>query len=344
MKEKILIFGSGSIGTHHANAAISLNCEVFITDKKKSQLKNMRENIYPGRYGKWNNKIQCISYNNIFKLKHNFDIIIIGVPPSNHLDLIKLCQKRLKFKKILVEKPLCVFNQNYNFLKKKDLKNKVFCGFNHSISKSFSHFIKNLSKNLIKNNSKIEINIDWKESFKLVLKAHPWIASLDKSYLSNYKIGGGVSHEYSHAIHFLIILKEILFKSKNLLFKKKIHFKKVGKFEYDKSVILTYYNEKKKLTLILNSINNPPLKRITVKVNNKNTHKWERKLEKNEEIFNTKYPNNKKFNFFINRKKDFKEEIKLLLNKNKKKDLKYLNLNYAIKVNLLLKRIFTNHV
>ena len=109
-------------------------------------------------------------------------------------------------------------------------------------------------------------------------------------------------------------------------------------------MILTYYNEKKKLTLILNSINNPPLKRITVKVNNKNTHKWERKLEKNEEIFNTKYPNNKKFNFFINRKKDFKEEIKLLLNKNKKKDLKYLNLNYAIKVNLLLKRIFTNHV
>ena len=84
MKEKILIFGSGSIGTHHANAAISLNCEVFITDKKKSQLKNMQENIYPGRYGKWNNKIQCISYNNIFKLKHNFDIIIIGVPSNQY--------------------------------------------------------------------------------------------------------------------------------------------------------------------------------------------------------------------------------------------------------------------
>ncbi len=47
-KLKVLIFGSGSIGTHHANAAISLNCDVFITDKKDSQLINMCENIYTG--------------------------------------------------------------------------------------------------------------------------------------------------------------------------------------------------------------------------------------------------------------------------------------------------------
>ena len=59
MKKKILIFGSGSIGTHHANAAVSLKYNVFITDKEENQLINMRENIYPSRYKKWNKQIKC---------------------------------------------------------------------------------------------------------------------------------------------------------------------------------------------------------------------------------------------------------------------------------------------
>ena len=344
MKKKILIFGSGSIGTHHTNAAISLNCEVYITDKKSSQLINMRDNIYPSRYGKWNNKIKCIPYKLVFKLKHKFDIIIIGVPPSSHLKLIRLCQKNFKFKKILVEKPLCVYNENFNFLKKKEFKDKIFCGFNHSISRSFLHFLKILKKNLYKNNSKVQINIDWKESFKLVLKAHPWIKSIRESYLSNYKVGGGVSHEYSHAIHLLIILKEILFRKNTPNFKKDISFKKVGKTKYDKSLIITYLDQRVKLNLFLNSVNNPPQKRITVKIGNDKSLKWERQLEKQQEIFSIKNGIKKNVKFFINRRKDFIDEIKLLLKKDNNKDLNFLKLNYAMKVNLFLKNLFTSHV
>ena len=78
MKKRVLIFGSGSVGTHHANAALSLNCEVFITDKKNSQLTNMKENTYPSRYGYWDNKINCINYKDVFKLKYNFLGVLEG--------------------------------------------------------------------------------------------------------------------------------------------------------------------------------------------------------------------------------------------------------------------------
>lgn len=343
-KLKVLIFGSGSIGTHHANAAVSLNCEVFITDKKDTQLINMRENIYPGRYGKWNKKINIISYNQVFFLKHYFDIIIIGVPPKNHLSLIKLCKKNLKFKKILVEKPLCVYNENYNFLKKKDFKDKVFCGYNHSISKSFLHFVKSLENVLKKNKSNVKIDIEWKESFDLILKAHPWIDSLNQSYLSNLKIGGGVSHEYSHAIHLFIILKELLFKNNTINFKKKIQFKKAGKFKYDNFVHLSYFDNSKELNLTINSKNNPAIKKISVDVGGRKFLNWHRLLEKQREIYSVNFPIKKNKIFLITRRKDFINELELLLKKNKKSIIKYLNLDYAIKVNLLLKKMFKKNV
>ena len=68
----------------------------------------------------------------------------MGVPPKNHLNVLKLCFKKIKFKKILIEKPLCVFNQSFDFLKKKKMTDKIFTGFNHSVARSFKFFINRL--------------------------------------------------------------------------------------------------------------------------------------------------------------------------------------------------------
>ena len=43
----ILIFGCGSIGTHHAHAARSLNFKVFITDINSIQMEYMKNKLYP---------------------------------------------------------------------------------------------------------------------------------------------------------------------------------------------------------------------------------------------------------------------------------------------------------
>ena len=52
----------------------------------------------------------------------------------------------------------------------------------------------------------------------------------------------------------------------------------------------------------------------------------------------------KHINFPITRREDFINEINLLVNKKNTKNLNYLKLNYAIKVNLLLRRIFKDYV
>ena len=77
----ILIFGAGSVGAHHANAASFLRANVFITDINKNQLLYLKKNLYPKRYGKWNKKINILDYNNIFKIKKKIDLIILGISP-----------------------------------------------------------------------------------------------------------------------------------------------------------------------------------------------------------------------------------------------------------------------
>ena len=55
---KILIYGAGSIGNHYANGFIERNHDVFVTDIDSEALNRMKNEIYPSRYGKWNDSIQ----------------------------------------------------------------------------------------------------------------------------------------------------------------------------------------------------------------------------------------------------------------------------------------------
>ena len=101
--KNVLIFGSGSIGNHLANASRKLGLSVNVTDISDKALLRMKNKIYPFRYLKWDNKIELINYKKIFKLK-KFDLIIIGTPPSSHYDLIKKIFKHISFDKLMIEK------------------------------------------------------------------------------------------------------------------------------------------------------------------------------------------------------------------------------------------------
>ena len=91
--KKILIFGCGSIGNHMSYAARRLKFQVFITDIRNQAMLRMKNIIFPKRYKKWDNKINIIDYNKVFKLKEKFDLIIIGTPPSTHLKLLNICEE-----------------------------------------------------------------------------------------------------------------------------------------------------------------------------------------------------------------------------------------------------------
>jgi len=337
--KNILIFGAGSVGTHHANAARTLNCNVVICDINFSKFKYMKNNLYPKRYGSWDNKIKFISYKDIFETENNYDLIIIGVPPQNHLELLKKCFIFLKFKKILVEKPLCVFNQDFSFINKIKNKNKIYCGFNHSISDSFLYLINLVSKKRIGNIKKVEIN--WKEDFKLVLNAHPWIKNLKQSYLSNLKKGGGGCHEYSHALHLALILKKILFKEKKISMNKNIIYKKEKNLFYDSVSKISFNNRLKSLNLNIDTISNPCQKNITV-IGENGTIFWERKIEKKYEKIEIKKNKNLTYKFFkLSRCDDFINQIKILLFKKKKYDqISNIKLQSGVEVMKLLQNFF----
>ena len=153
--KKVLIFGSGSIGNHLANACRKMNLSVSVTDISKRALLRMKNKIYPSRYLKWDKNIRLVDYINVFKLKEKFDLIIVGTPPSTHFDLMKKIVDNLIFEKLMIEKPLSTYRVKFDQKKLKQLtRNKeAFVGYNHSVSKAFLYY-KNLIKNIKKKRHK----------------------------------------------------------------------------------------------------------------------------------------------------------------------------------------------
>ena len=63
----ILIFGAGSIGNHLANASKRLNWSVTILDIDPKALQRTKGEIYPQRYGSWDESIKLIdNIENVF--------------------------------------------------------------------------------------------------------------------------------------------------------------------------------------------------------------------------------------------------------------------------------------
>ena len=338
----ILIFGAGSVGAHHAYAASFLKANVTITDINKNQLLYLKKKLYPSRYGKWNKKINIISYSDVFNIKDKIDLIVLGISPLNHMQVLKDCLKKLKFNKILVEKPLFVFNQKINLKTFKKFENKIYCGFNHEISESIL-FI----KKYIKSKKDLQkIKIKWAESFNYLLNAHPWIKGIDDTYLSNIYKGGGVLHEFSHAVHLTNSLKNLISRGKNLKLNSKIIYKKSkDKKKYDILSKILLKNNNFEIETYIDGISTPPEKKILVYSKDEKLI-WERLADKNIEKVLIFRNGKKKFNktFKISRPQDFIAQTKVLISNQKKNinNLKCNNFKNSMATMLLIKKCIKN--
>ena len=239
--KKVLIFGSGSIGNHLANACRKINLSVSVTDISYKALLRMKNKIYPLRYVKWDKQIQIIKYSDIFKSKTKFDLVIVGTPPETHYSLLNKIFAKIKFNKLMVEKPLTISKTNINYEKliKLSNKNKIFVGYNHSVSDSFLYFHNLIKK--IKKKDLIFIDVNWKEGWSGILKAHFWNKNEFSSYLGDISRGGGSTHEHSHGLHFVVCLSKILkFKLPNQMTKFMNYKIKNKKLYYDNYVNINW--------------------------------------------------------------------------------------------------------
>ena len=69
-----------------------LGVKIFDTDPKA--LARMKNQLYPGRYGRWDPKIKLMSEDD----NKYYDLIIIGTPPETHLKIATKSLKILRLK------------------------------------------------------------------------------------------------------------------------------------------------------------------------------------------------------------------------------------------------------
>ncbi len=341
---KVLIFGAGSLGNHMAYASRRLNFDVYMTDINPLALKRMKTQIFPKRYKIWDNKIKLVNYKNVFSKKSEFDLIVIGTPPKTHINILKNCNNYLRFKKILIEKPLCVYNEkNLNFVRKLAKKKMLFCGYNHSLSNAYNYF----SKIVLKKFKKVEfIEVKWNEGWQGILKAHFWMKDEFQTYLGNIYEGGGALHEHSHGLNlFQLVMEKFKLQIKSFSEKKIINFKKKGKKKYDNYFQLLLSKKDQILKYTTNLLTFPAEKKILIR--NRNV-RAELVFNYKDNIDNVSFFKNEKLklmkNFKKTRSSEFENELKHVINIKNAESYRRSNINVlnGIKTIMIIKKLLKN--
>lgn len=197
---KVKIIGAGSIGNHLSQAARRTGWSVCVVDADPKALARMREEIYPARYGAWDNAIKQYTPNRA--PKGGFDLICIGTPPHVRMALALEALKELP-KVLQLEKPLCApFDSNlkkFAAAAKKQKKTAVIIGYDHAVAEATRRFVALLKSGVI--GTPITLDVEFREHWEGIFKAHPWLKGPTDTYLGYWKKGGGASGENSHALH-----------------------------------------------------------------------------------------------------------------------------------------------
>jgi len=195
----VKIYGSGSIGNHLAQASRRMGWSVDMCDIDDEALIRAKNEIYPARYGSWDESIGL--YNSTDIPVGGYDFIIIGTPPDSHIDLARSAIKE-GAKIVLVEKPLCspdLKGAQELFEEAKAANCMVFIGYDHAISKSAIKVSKLLESNSVGNVQTLDV--EFREYWGGIFSAHPWLDGPSDTYLGYWKKGGGACGEHSHAIN-----------------------------------------------------------------------------------------------------------------------------------------------
>lgn len=204
---KAKIYGAGSIGCHLAYSCRRAGMDVFVVDIDKAALERMKHDVYPVRYGHWDDEI-VVSEQDVIGIP--WDLVIIGTPPENHLDVAVKVLSNEDVKAVLIEKPLSPPDLDKIIRFKTIIKNqkpKIFIGYNHTVTKNtqvMTKFIEEKDFGVVKN-----INIFFREHWKGIFEAHPWLSGPQESYLGNSARGGGALCEHSHGINLFQYISNI---------------------------------------------------------------------------------------------------------------------------------------
>ncbi len=239
---RIKVIGAGSIGCHMAHASRMCGWNVVMSDIDPKALKRAKNEIFPARYGTWFPEIEFVPADG--KEDICYDIIIIGTPPESHLE-IALKQLKCKPRAMLIEKPLAQPDLKFvdDFLSKiVETNTRCFVGYDHTVSTSCT----TLSQMLSSSQPKIvdTIDVEFKESWDGILKAHPWLSGPEASYLGYTSRGGGALCEHSHGLNLWQHFARALGLGRISEVSAQFHMIAEGGMHYDKLASLNLATEK----------------------------------------------------------------------------------------------------
>lgn len=239
---KVKVIGAGSIGNHLSQAARRMGWDVIVVDADPEALRRMRENIYPTRYGAWDTAIQ--QYVAGTEPRGGFDIIMIGTPPHVRLSIaLKALEENPKI--LFLEKPVTFpFDPTLKKVRALLAKKKIIglVGYDHAVAKSIQRVDALLKKKVV--GKILTIDVEFREHWQGIFKAHPWLSGPQDSYLGYWKKGGGASGEHSHALHLWQHLARQSGIGKWQKMYAHLKLEKKGKTEYDSVASFLFETEK----------------------------------------------------------------------------------------------------
>lgn len=238
---KLKIHGAGSIGNHLSNAARALGWSVDLCDLDRNALERTRTQIYPTRYGKWDEEIRLFEAKDA--PKGGYDLICIGTPPDSHIALARAAVGESP-KAVLIEKPLCgpdLEGAQALFDEAQAAGVAVFCGYDHVVGQAARIAGESLAAGGI--GTPATIDVEFREYWGGIFAAHPWLAGPWDSYLGFWKRGGGASGEHSHAANLWQHFAHVVGAGRIVEVQATLDFVRDGRVDYDRLCPMTFRTE-----------------------------------------------------------------------------------------------------
>lgn len=195
----VLIVGAGSIGAHLARSSSKRGWGVEVVDISPEAVSRFSQDLYPTRYGVIPSHIQ-VGEPALAEGK-TYDLVFIGTPPDSHAQVLEQYVSQAG-RAISIQKPITTYRKSEISRVERIVKEhdhlEFLSGFTHRVS-STVRILRELFRP-ISAGQRIEMEVNWLESWDGILKAHPWLASPADSYLGHFKRGGGALFEHSHGL------------------------------------------------------------------------------------------------------------------------------------------------
>ena len=199
---RVKIVGAGSIGNHLAHGCRGQGWAVTMSDLDSAALERTRNEIYPSRYGAWDDAIRLARPDEI--VDERFDLVVIGTPPDTHMKLALAELAGQPPRALLIEKPLGTPDlAGCDQLRDqaRAAGTRVLVAYNHRLTQHTRIAAEWLTGHAPGLGAVTTLRTLFREHWGGIFKAHPWLSGPADTYLGFTERGGGAIGEHSHGIN-----------------------------------------------------------------------------------------------------------------------------------------------